>query len=141
MMMSKLRRFLPYVVLVVKHPSIAPAPTDHRGRIQWGIVVCDREYNLLFASWLKRKLTTQQVSAFALDLHAWDDKDGGHVWLYDDSSVPDTSDVAWHAYADRLQALARVTVLYAPNWGSETPADYTTALARWKTDRGHRIRR
>ena len=64
MYMSELRRFLPYVVEIGRPPCDAPAYPPGR-RLHWAAVVCDRRYNLLFATWLERKPTRGQVAAFA----------------------------------------------------------------------------
>ena len=128
--MFDLRRFLPYVVTISKRTANAPS---YRGkRLQWAIVVCDREYNLLFASWLERKPTGTQVAAFASrDVRTkWGDE-GGTNYLYTDASTPSQSDANWQAYSQRLRALSRLKCLHSKNWGSETPKDYENALDRW----------
>ncbi len=128
--MSELRVFLPYAVRIVKRPDLAPVRSGRT--LEWGIIVCDREYNLLFTSWLLRKPTNEQVAAFAVDLHEWTE-DGVQVWLYDDATAPTKSRPDhWRVYCGRLQALSRLEVLYRKYWNSESSEDYEAALASWR---------
>lgn len=143
MYMSELRRFLPYSVWIGKPPCQGPIyPSSTRRPLQWAILVCDRRYNLLFASWLERKPRRSQIAAFACNAGGkvvnWDDN-GGRNWLYHDGCIPTASDGDWRGYSGRLQALSRLRCLHDSNWSTETPDDYITALAEWrKRQQGNR---
>ena len=89
MLMSGLWRFPPYVVQIVER--IGGGPVFEGRKLRWAIIVCDREYNLLFTSWLKRKPTPKQVQAFTFytDVVGMDASDQRRrYWLYDDSCSP-----------------------------------------------------
>ncbi len=101
MHMSELRRFMPYVVEIGQPPCAAPVYPAGR-QLRWAIVVCDREYNLLFATWLARKPTRSQVEALSHNAGArtvnWGDQ-GGRNWLYHDGCIPTSSVENWEAYS------------------------------------------
>ena len=124
-------RFLPYVVKIRKRSDIRPV--RRKPSLTWSIVVCDREYNLLFATWLLRRPTRSQVAAFAGNYESavdWD-SEGGTNYLYHDKSVPTGSSANWSAYSERLNALSRLKCLHQKYWSSRTTADYDAALERW----------
>ena len=133
MHMSELRRFMPYVVEIGQPPCTAPVHPAGR-RLRWAIVVCDREYNLLFATWLARKPTRNQVQAFSRNAGSgavnWSDE-GGRNWLYHDGCIPTSSIKNWEDYSIRLRALSRLRGLHDSHWASENPEDYVAALAKW----------
>ena len=133
MMMSALWRFLPYVVHIVERPT--GGPKFEGQKLKWAIIVCDREYSLLFTSWLKRKPSPAQIRAFAYDTgNAGMDSSTQlpTCWLYDDGCSPRLGSTQWAAYADRLRALSRLECLHYKYWGSESERDYYESLDRWQ---------
>ena len=132
MSVVEFRKYLPYMVNIEKRDDIR-----RRSRLRsvnWAMVVCDRGYNLIYATWLPKRPTEKQVAAFTSNcdnvVH-WDPDRGGRNWLYSDACIPDESAANWHAYGRRLRALAQLRCLYHRNWASRTELDYDKALAKW----------
>ena len=132
MYVTHFREYLPYVVIIENRTDI---PRRRRPlKITWSLVVCDRGYNLIYASWLEKRPTLSQISAIACnstgEVH-WDPDHGGRNWLYCGGHIPDASAANWRAYAKRLRVLSRLYCMYNPKWGSETERDWDRALAEW----------
>ena len=130
MFVTRFREYLPYLVVIENRKDI---PRRNRpANFTWSLVVCDRGYNLIYATWLEKKPTLNQISAIACnsdgEVH-WDSDKGGRNWLYCGGHAPHVSTANWNAYAKRLQAVARLECLYRPKWGSEKETDWDRALA------------
>ena len=132
MYLAPFRLYLPYLVIIENRKDLP----RHRlpPKYTWSLVVCDRGYNLIYASWLASKPTQNQISAMACNSNGkvnWNPDQGGRNWLYCGGHAPDRSAANWHAYAKRLRVLTRLTCMYRPKWGSETERDWDKALSDW----------
>ena len=132
--MQQLRRFLPYAVTITceEKPLQLRHSFGQSRRLRWSIVVVDREYDLLFASWLHRKPTSRQILSISLHgLRGWDEQKGGMIHLYDDGCVPTDGLTHWQQYQQRLGALARLRCLTVKGRGGERWSDYRVAIDAW----------
>ena len=123
--MSYIRQFLPYNVKIERSANSLDRLS---GRSQWLIGIHDRQYNVIFATWLQRKPTKAQMAG--ISVHGDEDdvwsNDGIQFWLYNDSCIPDSSAVHWRAYSERLYRLAKLRCMYEFDWG---PKVFTNVLA------------
>ena len=107
--MSEIRKFLPFVVTIARESK----PLLWEGRqLRWSIVVCDREYDLLFASWLRRKPTNAQISRVASELQGREWQSGQDVafYLYHDTSIQTQGTAQWAEYGKETSAVGKTAV-------------------------------
>ena len=131
---SQMRQFLPYAAIFRREPEPLTLRSWHRHReLRWSVVVVDRHYDLLFASWMERKPTMAQLRLIAFyGLEHWDQEAGGMLHLYDDSCVPTSSLEKWNEYQARLHGLAKLRCLPGKGRGGKSWSDYECPVAAWR---------
>ena len=122
-----IRKFLPYHVKIERSANPLYTLEQFSRRLQWIIGVHDRQYNVIFATWLERKPTKAQIAKISVhgdEDAAWNNE-GVQCWLYNDGCIPDSSAVHWRSYSERLYWLAKMPCVYEFDWG---PKVFTEVL-------------